>query len=130
MKIEVKLDQKESNETTNHTDAESGCHGQDEASIDIAQVLAANQALMKNLLLKVDSMERRLRNMEGTSKRQLRQARLGIEQRKALAAPPKEIQAWEPEYPRLDERYLSSFSFLETFFFPENMRRKGVEESL
>ena len=96
----------------------------DEAVIDIAQVLAANQTLLKNMIRKVESLENRLGNMmECIAHQQQERMTMDQEARLLLTAPVKQVEAWRPETPSLDQSWYGRFTFWTRWFHPEKMRR-------
>ncbi|HEY9070563.1 MAG TPA: hypothetical protein VIV61_09910 [Candidatus Ozemobacteraceae bacterium] len=96
--------------------------GQDVA-IDIAQVLAANQALLTNIARKMETMETRIHNLEAVIEEQ-RRAMIGYTHEVALlAAPPAPARAWKPSARELDEAWFGKFSFFDRWFRPYKMRR-------
>ncbi len=101
--------------------------GQDVA-IDIAQVLAANQALLTNIARKMESMETRMRGLESVIESQ-KQAMLAYTHEVALlAAPVETVDVWKPSAPELDEAWYGKFSFFDRLFRPYRMRRPSAEE--
>lgn len=125
MKLELKTG--ESEQPREHSSLIALPESRDVASIDISQVLAANQALLKNLSMKLESVENKLVSLETLSRKQIKAGKLEYLQRKLLLEAPKQVKAWEPEYPRVDDGYLSKFSFFDRLFRPEKLRRKGAE---
>jgi len=99
----------------------------DEAVIDIASVLAANQALLKNISLKMEALEKKIQGLEADIRRQAREKKLERFQKRLLLEPPKTVTPWRPEYPELDSDYFSQFSWFDRLFRPERLRRKGAE---
>ncbi|EKD82094.1 MAG: hypothetical protein ACD_39C01487G0003 [uncultured bacterium] len=97
-----------------------------DVSIDIGQILAANQALLKNMARRMEQMENKLTGMENAFNDQ---ARLLAADRKTvllLAAPAREVKAWEPPASeKLDKGYFARFSFYDRLFRPWLMRRKN-----
>ncbi|HOT28401.1 MAG TPA: hypothetical protein PLU72_09440 [Candidatus Ozemobacteraceae bacterium] len=101
--------------------------GQDIA-IDIAQVLAANQALLTNIARKMEAMETRMRGLESVIESQ-KQAMLAYTQEVALlAAPVARLDVWKPAAPQLDEAWFGKFSMFDRIFRPYRMRRPSAEE--
>lgn len=101
--------------------------GQDVA-IDIAQVLAANQALLTNIARKMEAMESRMRGLESVIESQ-KQAMIAYTKEVALlAAPVATIDAWKPSAPELDEAWYGKFSLFDRLFRPYRMRRPSAEE--
>lgn len=101
--------------------------GQDVA-IDIAQVLAANQALLTNIARKMETMETRMRSLETVIESQ-KQAMISYTQEVALlAAPIATVDVWKPSTPELDEAWYGKFSLFDRLFRPYRMRRPSAEE--
>lgn len=101
--------------------------GQDVA-IDIAQVLAANQALLTNIARKMETMETRMRGLESVIESQ-KQAMLAYAQEVSLlAAPVATVEAWKPSTPELDEAWYGKFSIFDKLFRPYRLRRPSAEE--
>ncbi|MBF0500472.1 MAG: hypothetical protein HQM09_10090 [Candidatus Riflebacteria bacterium] len=100
----------------------------DEAAIDIAQVLAANQALLKNVCRRMESMEVRLTGLQSLLNQQNHRLALENEQKLMLAAPSKIVQPWHPVAPALDESWYSRFTFWTRWFNPARMRRPDIME--
>lgn len=125
MKVEIKLNEKDQKfeETSEILDVPApSC----DVAIDIGQVLAANQALLKNMARKMDSLETKLGRME---KAYAEQSLLIQVERKTLLmleAPPREFKAWEPPAENLDEKYFKRFSVIDRVFRPWVMRRKDL----
>ena len=97
-----------------------------DVSIDIGQILAANQALLKNMARRMEQLENKLSGVENAFNDQ---ARLLAADRKTvlmLAAPAREVKPWEPaRSEELNDRYFSRFSLLDKLFRPWLMRRKN-----
>jgi hypothetical protein len=97
-----------------------------DVSIDIGQILAANQALLKNMARRMEQLENKLTGMEKAFNDQ---ARLLVADRNSvllLAAPAREVKAWEPPVEeKLDERYYARFSLYDRLFRPWKMRRNS-----
>ncbi|MFZ2955495.1 MAG: hypothetical protein WA705_01165 [Candidatus Ozemobacteraceae bacterium] len=100
----------------------------DEAAIDIAQVLAANQALLKNVCRRMEHIENKLSSVQGILDQQQQRLALEGEQRLLLAAPPKPVAAWQPNIPKLDSFWYNRFNFWTKLFHPEKMRRPSSGE--
>lgn len=95
-----------------------------EVAIDVGQVLAANQALLKRMSHKMEVLEAKLCNMELTYAKQTAMLSHINNQTTFLLAPPKkEYKPWQPETPRLDSDYFSNFSWADKLFRPWKMRR-------
>ena len=125
MKLEVKFGTQETKEQLPFPNPL--LEDKEEATIDLAQVLAANQALLKNICLKMEAVENRLHTMESDYRELARTERLNIAQQQFLLEAPKEIKAWEPTGPRLNDEYFGQFSILDRLFHPEKMRRPGIK---
>ncbi|PKL42158.1 MAG: hypothetical protein CVV41_15380 [Candidatus Riflebacteria bacterium HGW-Riflebacteria-1] len=97
-----------------------------DVSIDIGQILAANQALLKNMARRMEQMENKLTGMENAFNDQ---ARLLTADRNAvlmLSAPPREVKPWEPAAgEKLDKSYFARFSLYDKLFRPWTLRRKN-----
>ncbi len=96
-----------------------------DVSIDIGQVLAANQALLKNMARKMENLESKLHTMESAFNEQ---ARILLAERKVtlmLAAPPREVKPWAPEAEVLKPDYFKKFSLFDKVFRPWVMRRRA-----
>ncbi|MBU1107418.1 MAG: hypothetical protein KKB51_12165 [Candidatus Riflebacteria bacterium] len=98
-----------------------------DVSIDVGQILAANQALLKNMARRMEQLETKLTGMESAFNNQ---ANLLAADRKAvlmLSAPAREVKPWEPASGReeLNTRYFARFSLLDKLFRPWLMRRKN-----
>jgi len=95
-----------------------------DVSIDIGQILAANQALLKNMARRMEQLENKLTGMEKAFNDQ---ARMLTVERKAvlmLAAPAREVKPWEPPADeKLDKSYFARFSLYDRLFRPWKMRR-------
>ncbi|HOY67760.1 MAG TPA: hypothetical protein PLP29_12800 [Candidatus Ozemobacteraceae bacterium] len=101
--------------------------GQDVA-IDIAQVLAANQALLTNIARKMETMETRIHSLESVIEEQRRAMISYTHDVALLAAPPAPVQVWKPAAGELDEAWFGRFSFLDRWFRPYKMRRPNAED--
>lgn len=95
-----------------------------DVSIDIGQILAANQALLKNMARRMEQLENKLSGMEkafGEHSRQLVNDRQTI---LLLSAPAREVKPWEPPVEeKLNSGYFSRFSLYDRLFRPWKMRR-------
>lgn len=123
MKVEINLN-KTNDQTVapvaQLTDQVPSC----DVAIDIGQVLAANQALLKNMARKMETLENRFQTMETAFHDQ---ARLLLAQRNVtllLTAPAKEVKPWQPSNQRLDDNYERKFSLVDKLFRPWLLRRK------
>lgn len=94
-----------------------------DVAIDIGQVLAANQALLKNMARKMEAMENRLKSMETACNEQTRLLLAEKNTTLLLAAPLKEVKPWNPPEKELDTEYFNRFSAFDRFFRPWVMRR-------
>lgn len=95
-----------------------------DVAIDIGQVMAANQALLKNMARKMETMENKLHNMENLF---IEQARLQAKEHHGmlmLTAPVKEVKPWQPPVKEVDENYYRKFSLFDRVFRPWLMRRQ------
>lgn len=95
-----------------------------DVAIDIGQVLAANQALLKNMTRKMEAMENKLTSMERVFNEHA--ARIANERQTVLllTGPVKEIKPWEPPAREADEEHLQKFSLIDRIFRPWRMRRQ------
>ncbi len=126
MKVEMKL--KDRADPPSEENEERGLQPfVQEAAIDIAQVLAANQALLKNIARKMETLENKLHSLECACERQQKALEMSFPQRLMLMAPPREVKPWMPDLPALDEDYFAGFSFIDRLFHPERMRRKNTD---
>ncbi len=126
MKLELKLNGESKAENPENLPA-TAHEEKEEASIDIASVLAANQALLKNISLKMESLENRVSQLETCIRRQTKAIKMDKAKTQLLLEPPKLVKAWEPDYPKLDEKYFSNFSFIDRWLNPQKLRRKGAD---
>lgn len=95
-----------------------------DVAIDIGQVMAANQALLKNMARKMETMENKLHNMENLF---MEQARMQAKEHNGmllLTAPVKEVKPWQPTVEEVDENYYRKFSLFDRVFRPWLMRRQ------
>jgi len=94
-----------------------------DVAIDIGQVLAANQALLKNMARKMEAMESKLNSMERIFNEQA--ARIADERNTVLllTGPVKEVKPWEPPVCEDVESHCQKFSFIDRIFRPWRMRR-------
>lgn len=129
MKFELKLLKTEKGEEMINMDGEksSGNFSKDETTIDIVQVFAAQQTLLKNMCRKMETLEKKLSFLEASAKElHNEQTLLEKVRQKLLTAPAKLIKPWRSEVPHLDKAYFSKFSLFDRFFNPEKMRRKTM----
>ncbi|PKL47681.1 MAG: hypothetical protein CVV42_12355 [Candidatus Riflebacteria bacterium HGW-Riflebacteria-2] len=95
-----------------------------DVSIDIGQILAANQALLKNMARRMEQLESKLTGMENAFNDQARLLTADRQSVLMLAAPAREVKPWEPPADKkLDENYFAKFSFYDRLFRPWKMRR-------
>ncbi|NLM18231.1 MAG: hypothetical protein GX221_10985 [Candidatus Riflebacteria bacterium] len=96
-------------------------HLKDNISIDICHILAANQALLKNMSLKIENLESELRLMrKKISEKEKHEHSMLL----LLAAPPQQSKVWKPkELPNIQE-HKRKFSAFDRFFRPWVMRRE------
>lgn len=97
-----------------------------DVAIDIGQILAANQALLKNMARKMETLENKLNNMEKAYAEQA--MLLHLERNKAitlLEGPKKEFRPWQPAKQELDQSYFSKFTVFDKVFRPWIMRRNS-----
>ncbi|RCK79559.1 MAG: hypothetical protein OZSIB_4313 [Candidatus Ozemobacter sibiricus] len=127
MKFEIRVDDKREDAVSEGAENTSLQVYSGEVSIDIGQVLAANQALLKNVNRRLEEMETRLRSLEGVIERQAQALQTAIPQYLMLAAPPREVKPWRPAAPPLDDAYFAKFSLFERWFQPYKMRRRAAE---
>ncbi len=94
-----------------------------DVAIDIGQVLAANQALLKNMARKMEAMESKLNGMERIFNEHA--ARIADERNTVLllTGPVKEIKPWEPPACEDVDAHCRKFSFIDRIFRPWRMRR-------
>jgi len=129
MRVEINLNEKDNENACNGADqnhlseAVSGAVACDVA-IDIGQVLAANQALLKNMARKMEAMESKLSTMERVFNEQA--ARLAAERQTVLllAGPTKEVKPWEPPARESVEEHSAKFSMFDRIFRPWRLRRQ------
>lgn len=126
MKLELKLNEESKAENPENLPATTP-EMREEAHIDIASVLAANQALLKNISLKMEGLETRLAQLETYVRKQTRALKMDKAKTQLLLEPPKQVKAWEPDYPKLDNSYFSRFNIIERWFYPHKLRRKGAD---
>jgi hypothetical protein len=123
MKVEIKMNEKEEKLQSVHSEPEMHAPSCDVA-IDIGQVLAANQALLKNMALKMEKLENKLGNLEQAY---AKQSRLLEEKNRntclLLEGPAKEFKPWMPDRQPLTEDYFRKFSIIDKVFRPWIMRR-------
>ena len=122
MKVELNV-----NETVDSNESEAlqmhvpSC----EVAIDVGQVLAANQALLKRMAHKMETLEAKLCNMELTYAKQTAMlAHMNNQTTFLLAPPEKEYKPWQPRTPQLDSDYFGKFSWADRLFRPWKMRRQ------
>ncbi|HNX75131.1 MAG TPA: hypothetical protein PLM07_21535 [Candidatus Rifleibacterium sp.] len=95
-----------------------------DVAIDIGQVLAANQALLKNMARKMEAMESKLNTMERVFNEHA--ARIAEDRQTVLllTGPVKEVKPWEPPTREPDEEHFRKFSLVDRLFRPWRMRRQ------
>lgn len=126
MRVEINVNEQEKNTSTGEDQLqESAMQTQSsDVAIDIGQVLAANQALLKNMARRMESMEKKLHSMESAFNEQ---ARLIVAERESvllLTGPVKEVKPWEPPVRERDEEHYQKFSLFDRVFRPWLMRRQ------
>jgi hypothetical protein len=121
MKFEIRLNEAEKEKAAETEMLDPGC----EVAIDIGQVLAANQALLKNMARKMETLENKLTAMENAYREQLLLQRQNYMNCALLEAPRQEIKAWQSRAPRLDDGYFAKFSVFDRIFRPWMMRRNS-----
>ncbi|GAB4276681.1 MAG: hypothetical protein Kow0029_18880 [Candidatus Rifleibacteriota bacterium] len=125
MKVEIKLPEKENSVEDKST--EFDIHAPScEVAIDIGQVLAANQALLKNMARKMESLEHKLLKLEKAYAEQTMLLNMKNNTIKLLEAPPQQITPWQPEIAALDKSYFNRFSIIDRVFRPWKMRRNNL----
>ncbi|MDD3146631.1 MAG: hypothetical protein PHD82_04970 [Candidatus Riflebacteria bacterium] len=129
MRVEINVNETQNQQTENNASQSSQQESVEGAiscdvAIDIGQVLAANQALLKNMTRKMEAMENKLTNMERIFNEQA--ARLANERQSVLllTGPVKEIKPWEPPVRESEEEHLRKFSLIDKVFRPWRMRRQ------
>lgn len=70
--------------------------GPDAPSIDLVQVMAANQTLLKNIFRKIDALENQVARLEKQVSQQRQLAQRDVRTRLLLEAPPPPVVAWHP----------------------------------
>lgn len=124
MKLELRVLNGGLDQNNDQTEVSRRPGAPDEAVIDIAQVLAANQTLLKNMFRKVESLESRLGGMmEYIAHQQQDRMMMDQEARLLLTAPVKQIEVWRSATPSLDQTWYGRFNFWTRWFRPEKMRR-------
>jgi len=127
MKLQLKVGDRERRRKQKTARVARPPEPQDQVVIDITQVMAASQALLKNLALKINTMDERLLNMEAAGRQLQKLLDTSAAQSRLLLEPPKPVESWKPEYPSVSKEYLEKFSFFDRLFHPEKMRRSGAE---
>jgi len=124
MKVEININgqgENAENSSVENTQQLPSC----DVAIDIGQVLAANQALLKNMARKMEVMENKLHTMEHAFHEQ---AKLLLAERNVtllLNAPVKEVKPWEPSTEILLPDHEKKFSLIDRIFRPWVMRRRN-----
>ncbi len=126
MKVEIKIPENEQAADNNKAKAEIHAPSCDVA-IDIGQVLAANQALLKNMARKMEKLENKLETMEKAYKEQSLLLQMERKKQFLLSAPAPEIRPWKSKKQELDEIYFNKFSLIDRIFRPWVMRRKNLD---
>ncbi len=127
MKVEIKMSETEKSHE-NVVQSSEILSPSCEVAIDIGQILAANQALLKNMARRMESLETKLGAME---KAYAEQTLMLCRQQKSFAlleASKPDIKPWQPEQPSLDNQYFSRFSFFDRVFRPWKMRRDNLND--
>jgi hypothetical protein len=129
MKVEIRLNEKEnlSEEQFADSSKDLDVHAPScDVAIDIGQVLAANQALLKNMARKMEALENKIGSLQKAYSEQT----LLLQRQNAkilmLEAPAKEVKAWEPSTEDLNQKYFTKFSLLDKVFRPWVMRRNNL----
>jgi hypothetical protein len=129
MRVEINVNETQNQQTENNASQSSQQESVEGAiscdvAIDIGQVLAANQALLKNMTRKMEAMENKLTNMERIFNEQA--ARIANERQSVLllTGPVIEIKPWEPPVRESEEEHLRKFSLIDKVFRPWRMRRQ------
>ena len=95
-----------------------------DVAIDVGQVLAANQALLKKMAQKMETMESKLSCLQKSYDEQRQMiAQNSRQERLLLTARAKETLPWQPESPELNSNYYAKFSITDKIFRPWRMRR-------
>ncbi len=97
-----------------------------DVSIDVGQILAANQALLKNMARRMEQLENKISGMETAFTNQTRALTTERKTMLMLSAPPREVKAWEPiAAETLNDGYFSRFSLYDRLLRPWLLRRKN-----
>ncbi|MBF0406720.1 MAG: hypothetical protein HQM10_05165 [Candidatus Riflebacteria bacterium] len=99
----------------------------DEAAIDITQILVANQTLLKNVCRKMETLENRFQNLMTKLEFNENLENLIPAKKTLLLSAPKPVKKWEPDSPELNSNYFSRFSIWTRIFRPERMRRSDSD---
>ncbi len=126
MKVEIKLNENETEVRDGNNETTQALSPSCDVAIDIGQILAANQALLKNMARKMETLEAKLNGMEKAYAEQT--LLLQIERQRNMAlleGPRQEFKPWQSNQPSLDEGYFSKFSVVDRVFRPWIMRRNS-----
>jgi len=126
MKFEIRVEDKQEEKGSENGESTDLQPYTGEVSIDVGQVLAANQALLKNISRRMEEMENHVKSLGSIIERQTLALQVTIPQQALLMAPPKPVLPWRPEIPELNDEYFSGFSVFERLFRPDKMRRKNT----
>jgi hypothetical protein len=127
MKLQLKVGERDQKRKRKKRPAVRPAESKDQVVIDITQVMAASQALLKNLALKINTMDERLLNMEAAGRQLQKLIDASSTQNRLLLEPPKPVESWKPDYPALSEEYFGKFSLFDRLFRPDRMRRSNAE---
>ena len=92
-------------------------------AIDVGHILAANQALLKNMARKMGNLEKKISNLENAYCEQTKLLQISRRRQLMLQAPSKKVDVWSADIPELDDKYLEQFSVIDRVFRPWKMRR-------
>jgi len=120
MKVKIRVPKKET-QNLQKDGALTVCSS--DVSIDLVQVLAANQALLKNLSKKMERLELKIHSLENTIETHHKELAADKPVRALLMAPAEKVVAWHPVPCESEEKYFSQFSWWDRWFYPERMRR-------
>lgn len=122
MKMEINVGKKDLNKGA-HTDEITVQSPSCNVAIDVGHVLAANQALLKNMARKMNNLETKISVLQTAYAEQSRLIARSMSKKPLLLAPPKTIKAWENKKPILDKKYYEKFSIIDRIFRPWVLRR-------
>jgi hypothetical protein len=94
-----------------------------DVAIDIGQILAANQALLKNMARKMEAMETRMQSMEAAFHEQAGRMLADRNVMLLLSAPVRQVKPWEPPVLKSEEEQQKTVSLLDRIFRPWKLRR-------